>query len=438
LTLATGILFGLVPAIRGSRSDLERSLRGSGQAGSRSSFGRVPGSLVIVEVAFSVILLVGAALMIRTLAKLEAIELGFDPSGLIAMHVDLPTDRYTSTAARIAFFETLIDRLRSVPGISDAAVAYGAPPSLGGFSFGTPEAEGSPARPSSVIIPFNTVTPGYFQVLRMPLLSGRNFSDREADDVMIVSRGFADRFWPDGSAVGRRFRMGPNSAWRTIIGIVPNVEARAAGRERTTMQVYYPWALPRATPATTAAAPRRRSYDWRLLIVRAGDPMAALPHITAEIRRLDPNQPIERLALVQDLYAEAFARQRFVLLVLGSFAAIALILTAAGIFGVLSHAVAERTREIGIRMALGASPRHVLCLFLSRGMTLAIVGAVLGLGGALVLSRALQTLLFEVGPSDPLSFVGVAVALITVALAACWFPTRAATHVHPAVALRVE
>jgi putative ABC transport system permease protein len=166
--------------------------------------------------------------------------------------------------------------------------------------------------------------------------------------------------------------------------------------------------------------------------------MAALPHITAEIRRLDPNQPIERLALVQDLYAEAFARQRFVLLVLGSFAAIALILTAAGIFGVLSHAVAERTREIGIRMALGASPRHVLCLFLSRGMTLAIVGAVLGLGGALLLSRALQTLLFEVGPSDPLSFVGVAGVLITVALAACWFPTRAATRVHPAVALRVE
>lgn len=439
LTLVTGLLFGLVPAIRGSRPSLEQSLRGSADSGSRASYGRVPGGLVVAEVAFSVILLIGATLMIRTLAKLEAINPGFDPSDLIAMHVDLPTDRYPSPESGAAFFDTLFERLRSVPGISDASVSYGVPPSLGGFTEGQPEAEGSSAAASqsSIIVPFNNVTPGYFRTLRIPIVAGRTFNERETADAVIVSKGFADRFWPDGSAVGRRFRMNVDSTWRTIVGVVGTVEARA-GEERTTLQVYYPWVIRSAAAAASGTPPRRRSYDWRLLTVRATDPLAALPHIKQQIRRLDPNQPVEGVALVTDMYAEAFERQRFVLLVLGTFAAIALVLTAAGIFGVLSQVVAQRTREIGIRMALGARPADVLYLFMSRGVRLTAVGTVLGIGGAFLLARVLQNLLFEVGPHDPVTFVAVVTVLISVALAACWLPTRAAMRVQPAIALRSE
>jgi predicted permease len=438
LTLVTGLAIGLLPALRGSKSNVESTLRASSSA-ARSSFGRAPAALVVFEVAFSVMLLVGAALMARTMAKLQAIDPGFEPSGLIAMHVDLPSDRYSSPESRAAFFAAVFERLKAAPGVSDATMATGTPPSQGGFSWGELEGEGSTVAPAQATIPLSSVSPDYFRTLRIPLVAGRTFAAGDTTDSVVVSRGLADRLWPGANAVGRRFRLGTTSPWRTIVGVAGNVETRAAGTDRTVLQMYYPFVT---TSAPAAAAPppspRRRAYAWRLLIVRAQDTAAALPEIKRAIWAIDPKQPVERVALVSDLYAEAFGRQRFVLLLMGLFSFIAVALTAAGIFGVLSQIVMRRTREIGIRMALGARPADVLKQILSRGLALTLIGALVGLGGAIWLTRVLRALLFEVSPTDPLSFAAVGLFLVAVALVACWLPARAAMRIEPASALRVD
>lgn len=451
LTILTGFIFGLLPAFRGSRPNLETTLRTAGGSGTRGSYGRIPGSLVVLEIAFAIILLVGAALMTRTLANLNAIDAGFEPDGLITMHIALPSDRYPNMMANVAFFDTLTETLRGVPGIRGAAVSQGAPPSIGGISFGRPEIEGVGTPDSkTVVIPNGTIAASYFDTLGIPLLAGRNFQPGEPEGTVIVSKAFADKYWPDGNAVGGRFRMSPTWPWNTVIGVVGSVQTKAGGDARTTIQFYHPYiarppkpgaaatpAAPAAAIAKPSAAPRR-SYGYAQLIVRADDPSAAIPLIKQQIWSIDPNQPIEKVALVADTYAAMFAQQRFVLMLMGAFALVALVLTAAGIFGVLSQAVAQRTREIGIRMALGARPIDVMKLVVSRGMVLAGVGAVVGIGAALALVKTLQTLLYGVEPTDPASFAAVTILLLAVALIACWLPTRAAMRVQPAVALRAE
>jgi putative ABC transport system permease protein len=438
LTFITGILFGIVPAVRGSRPNLEESLRGGSQRPlGGGAFGRLPGAIVVAEVAFSLVLLVGAALMMRTLVRLLAIEPGFDPTHLLVVHVDIPTDRYPNAAARSAFFAELRRRLLVVPGVSSSAVAQGLPPDLGGITWGVAEAEGSPASGQQIVFPNSRVTSDYFQTLRIPVIAGRTFAEDEIDDAMIISQAMADHFWPNGSAVGRRFRLAHDKKWRTVVGVVGTVEARAFREDRSRMQVYYPFPS-RAANTVTPPASRGREFEWRMLIVRAQDPIAALPAIKAQVWALDKNQPLEKPTLGKDFYAEAFARQRFVLMLMSTFAMIALTLAAAGIFAVLSQTVAQRTREIGVRVALGASPADVFRLIMPRGMTLTLAGVVLGLAGASALSRVLTSLLFEVSPYDPGSFGAVSALLVAVALVACWLPTRRAMCVEPAVALRVE
>ena len=444
LTLVTGFVFGLLPALRGSRPNLETSLRRGAQAAARGAYGRVPGSLVVIEVAFAVILLVGAALMTRTLANLNAIDPGFNPDGLVVMHVALPSDRYPTQAAHVAFFDAVSARVTGIPGVSDVAVSQGTPPSIGAISFGVPEIEGHGTPDTkTVVVPNATVSASYFDALGIPLVAGRRFMAAEPRHTAIVSKGFADRYWPGGNAVGGRFRMGANFPWRTVVGVVGSVQAAYGGDTRTVLQYYVPWGVPEAAAAagTAAAArpqPARRTYDYRQFVVRAANPEAAIPMIKEQIWAVDPNQPVERVALVKDTYAEMFGKQRFVLLLMGAFAIVALVLTAAGIFGVLSQAVAQRTREIGIRMALGARPANVMQLVISRGMALTAIGAALGVAGALMLVKTAGALLYGVSPTDPVSFSAVTLLLLAVALAACWLPTRAAMRAHPAAALRTE
>jgi putative ABC transport system permease protein len=435
VTLVIGIAIGLLPAWRGSRQAIESGLRTSSRS-TATPFGRASSVLIAVEVAFSLVLLTGAALMARTLLNLNAIAPGFEPDGVISMHVDLPSDRYPTQQARAAFFEDARGRLARVPGVLDSAVAGGLPPDQGGFRGGALQAEGREPEPTHTIFPINTISPTYFRTLRIPIVAGRTFAELEQPDNVIVSQGFADHLWPSASAIGRRFRVG-DGPWKTVVGVVGTVESRAARETRTSLQVYWPRnvAGPTAQPAPPSP---RRTYAYRVLIVRAANPLAALPSIQQAIWSVDRDQPIERVELATDVYGEAFGRQRFVLVLMVAFAAIALALTMAGLVGVLSQIVARRTREIGIRVALGAAPSNVRRLVLRQGVVMIAIGAIAGVAVALGLTRTLQTLLFEVRPNDPLTLTIATFGLCAAGVAACWFPVRTALRIAPAEALRTE
>ena len=434
-TLTIGLAIGLLPAWRGSRQAIESGLRASIRS-TAPPFGRAPSALIALEVAFSLVLLTGAALMARTLLNLHAIAPGFEPDGVISMHVDLPSDRYPTQQARAAFFEDVRARLARVPGVLDSAVAGGLPPDQGGFRWGALQAEGREPEPGETMFPVNTVSPTYFRTLRIPMIAGRTFAGLEQPDTAIVSQGFANRLWPSGSAIGRRFRFG-DGPWQTVVGVVGTVESRAARETRTPLQVYWPRNVAGTTVRPAAPSPRR-TYAYVVLIVRAANPLAALPAIQRAIWSVDGDQPIEEVTLATDVYAEAFGRQRFVLVMMIAFSAIALALTVAGLVGVLSQVVSRRTREIGIRIALGAAPSNVRRLVLRQGLSMIVIGAAVGVAIAMSLTRTLQALLFEVSPTDPATFTAVTAALCAVALGGCWIPVRAALRIAPAEALRSE
>jgi putative ABC transport system permease protein len=306
------------------------------------------------------------------------------------------------------------------------------------MSFGTPEVENglSNAGRTELVVLQNVVSPDYFRTLRIPLIAGRTFTPGESQDAVVVSQALARRFWPEGRAVGQRFRMDADGPWDTIVGVVGDVEGHT-GAERTTLHMYTTWQTGSAVPGA-ARTPRQRTYDARMFIVRTDDLAAAVPAIRSAIRAIDRYQPVGRIALVEDLYAEAFGRQRFVLVLMSAFGLLAGVLTAAGVFGVVSQGVVRRRREIGIRLALGARRADVLRLFMSRGLALALAGSALGLAGAFALTRFLTALLFEVRPFDPVSIGAATALIIAIALAACWLPARSAARLDPVETLRVD
>ena len=438
LALATGIVFGLVPAIRGSRPSLDVVLKG-GTAGRGVSAGggRLSAVLVATEVAFAFVLLIGSALMIRTFANLSAIDPGFDPDGVVAVDINVPTDKYPAGPARIAFVQAIRDKLVALPAVSEVAVAAGALPGEGGTNFGQPEAEGglSGSSRETVIIPMLTVSPEYFHTMRIPIVAGRTFTQEDGPSGAIVSQAIAEQYWPGGNAVGRRFKVFGSAPWRLVVGVAANVESRSVDG-RTTRHIYYPWDT--TPPKTQPAAPVARGYAKRVLLVRTANPEGVLSAIKPAVWSVDSNQPVERIARVEEVYAARFGQQRFVLQLMSAFGALAALLTAAGIFGVLSQIVGRRTREIGIRIALGARAADVLRLVVSGGAAFTCAGIAGGVAGALALTRFLESLLFEVRPVDPLSFAAVAVLMALIALVACWLPARRAVRVDPAVALRVD
>jgi putative ABC transport system permease protein len=439
ITVLTGLVFGVLPAIRGSRPNLDLILKATIGSGGPLSYHRFAGVLIVAEVAFSLILLAGAALMLRTFANLESLQPGFEPRGLIAVSLSLPTDKYPSSAARAAFVDSVRERILAMPGVSNFAVADAVPPG-GALHFGVPQTEGSdaPTHAQPLILPGNAVSSDYFRTLRVPLVAGRFFTSTEPSESLIITKALADRYWPDGQAVGKRFKFFSQAPWRTIVGVVGNVDAwnvKAQGRSQ--FHEYSPWAVPTNT-VNADNAPRRRGYVNRVLLIRAFDAVATAAELKTVIWSVDRTQPIERVSLVERAYADVFSQQRFVLQLMAAFGIIAVTLTLVGLFGVLSEIVVRKTREIGIRVALGAQRADILRLVVSRGLVLTAAGAVVGLAGAVALTRFLQTLLFEVNPIDPASFAAVTLIMVVIALLACWIPSRRAMQVGPADALRVE
>ena len=429
ISFLTGLIFGVAPALQGSRTDLNEALKEGGRSRG-GTHNRLRSLLVVAEVALSLVLLVGAGLMVRSFAKLEQVNAGINPEHVLTVEVPLSRAKYPKDAQQSAFFQQLMARVRALPGASSAA-AVSDLPLMGGWGRSL-TVEGHPVLSvgQAPMINHAVVTPNYFHTMGIALLEGRDFTDADAAGAMrvtIVDERLARQYWPGASPLGKRIRFGPpesNEPWHTIIGVAGAVRNEGLDRE-SRHSIYVPYLQ---IPVRTMAVAVRTS----------GDPGSLAGAVRKEVLALDKDQPVTNVMTMDEIISRSVWQPRFYTILFGIFAALALVLAAVGIFGVMSYAVTQRTQEIGIRMALGARAVDVLKLIISNGMTLISVGVVIGLGGALALTRLLGTLLFGVTPTDTLTFVTVSAVLILVALLACYVPARRATKVDPLVALRYE
>jgi len=433
-SMLTSLLFGLVPALHAANRDSGANLKEGGRSGTDSVRGRrVRAGLAIGELAVALVLLVGAGLLVRTVVALNSQDPGFASTGVLTLRLDLPQSKYTTPERVAAFYDQLVERLSALPGVESAGAGSSLLLSRLPAS-ATISIEGRPPLPRDVQdipVPYDTVTPGYFSTLQVPLRRGRMFTRADtpgAQGVALVNESFVKRFFPNEDPLGRRITFGnptePDTRWQTIVGVV--ADTRRGGFERE------PWA---ETYFPMQQVPDRRMF---VFLRTAGDPAALARTAQAAVWALDRDQAIAGIRTVRDLLAQAQANRRFTTLLLGLFAAIALVLAAIGVYGVLAYATAQRTQEIGIRMALGADRAAILRLVFAGGVKLAVIGLGIGITGALALTQVLSGLLFGVSPRDPLTFLVVPGALLLVALAACWIPARRAVRVEPVIALRGE
>jgi predicted permease len=437
LSVATGVLFGLAPSIGASRPDLIQVLRASGEAANRGAHRgalaglNVRGLLLVGQVALSVVLLIGAALLIESMSNLRGIDLGFNPSNLLTMQVPLPPSRYDTNQKRASFFTQLLGQVKSLPGVRGAAAAMFLP--MMGYA-GTPVQDA--AKPprllnERLIATIWITTPGYFRTLGIPLRRGRDFTDRdtaEAPRVAIIDEALARRFWPAYPAgvdpVGQRLLIGGvNKKPVEIVGIAAHVHQQLENSK---------W--PESVYVSFAQSPQ----PFAMLAIRTtGDPLRYTKAIREQVQTLDRNQPVTLIRTMDDLVEEHVGQRRLLVILLGSFAGVALLLALIGIYGIIAYSVAQRTQEMGIRRALGAQQRDILGLVVGQGLRLALAGVAVGIAGAFGLTRLMTTLLFHVSATDPATFVAVALLFLLVALAASYIPARRATRIDPMAALRI-
>jgi putative ABC transport system permease protein len=433
ISMLTGLLFGLAPAWKILRSDPNDSLKEGGRsATSGHGSGRTRELLVVLEFALAVVLLTGAGLLVRSFLRIQEVDLGFKPERVLMMQMTLPDSWVQDNARTTAFFERAIQKVESLPGVEAAAIG-------GGFGDEhipnvTITVEGRPAVPPGEQreeASDDVISDGYFRVMGVPLLSGRFFSDQDGPHtppVAIISQKMARQFWPEENPIGRRFHYGvpgENSDWHTVVGVVGDMLRN--GLERRRMSQFYL---------------SHRQKMWALSLyfaVRtASDPLQLAAAVRSEIQSLDKTVWLDHVTTVELWLRELGSQRRFQTSLLSLFAVVALLLAAIGIYGLMHHSVTQRTHEIGIRIALGAQPRDVLGMVIRQGLVLALIGVIAGSVCALSLTRILSSLLFGVTPTDPVTFVGVALLLLGVALSACYIPASQATKVDPMVALRYE
>ncbi|HLL77414.1 MAG TPA: ABC transporter permease [Pyrinomonadaceae bacterium] len=431
VSLLTGIVFGLGPAFQSARVDLHDTLKEGGRGGSAGVGRRVRGALVVAEVSLAVVLLVGAGLLVRSFVSLQHVSPGFRPQQVIAMQVSLPVNRYAEPRQRAAFYRQVAEAMRALPGVR-AAGAVSVLPMSGQNQSGSFSIEGRPVAPNESMPHGDrwAATHDYFNAMGIPLLRGRYFSERDAEDapgVAIVDETMARKYWPNEDPVGKRISFeggAANPKWREIVGVVGHVKHRGLEGESRT-QYYVPH-------------PQNPNSSMFLVAQAGGDPAALAAPVREAVRSLDRDLPVYRVTTMERLVADSLAQRRFSMLLFGVFAGVALLLAIVGLYGVLSYTVAQRTHEIGIRMALGARASDVLRLVVGQGLWLTLLGVALGLAGALALTRLMAGLLYGVSAFDPATFAVVALLLTAVALLACLIPARRATRVDPTTALRAE
>ena len=428
----TGVFFGLAPLAQfaGRSQESLKTAMGRGTATRGAHWLRR--LMVVSELALALILLVGAGLMVRTFWKLQQVNIGLDPSHVITMRLSLPEAQYAKMPAVKQLWARLLDRVTVMPGVQSAAVVSGLAPSRP-LNANDIEIEGyvkKPGGPDQNVDYDQAVSPGYFEMMRIPMLEGRSFDARDganSNKVAILNLTMARAFYGNQSPIGHRIREDSgDDSWCTIVGVAADVKNGGIDKPTGT-ELYFPY--------SQVAGGIRGLF---LAIKTSGDPRRVLPAVRRQVVDLDPSLPVAQVRLMEDVIASANSRPRFLTVLLGLFSFIALALAAVGIYGVMAFMVARRTREFGIRMAIGAVPADVLRLVLGQGMRIGLVGVALGAFGAFILTRFMRQLLFDVQSFDPLTFAATATLLTLVIAAACYIPARRATRVDPMVALRYE
>jgi putative ABC transport system permease protein len=431
LAALTSVLSGLLPAWQAARTDLHEALKDGVRASAGVARALTRKTLLVVEVGLALVLLVGAGLLVRSMQRVLGVDPGFDPDNLLTMQMRPPTTAYNDARYR-AFYDECLSRVSALPGVRAAAITH-ALPIAAGMQWGTgfyAADKPIPERAQFPITEFTPVSVSYFEAMGIRLLQGRGFNSADsanAAPVAIINATLARRIWPGENPLGKRLKLGlpeNESPWLEVVGVVADVKAYGVESE-TPMQGYAP------------VAQMPPSSFW-LVVRTTGEPLQTTAAIERAIHAIDKDLPVFAIQPMNQVLGNARAQRRLTMTVLVSFAALALLLAAVGIYGVISYSVKQRTHELGIRMALGAQRRDVLKLILAQGLKLTLVGAAIGLLAAFALTRWMESLLFGVRPTDPLTFVVIALLLLSVALLACWIPAHRATKVDPIIALRAE
>jgi putative ABC transport system permease protein len=436
VSLVTGLLFGLIPALHATGGGrLYDALKEGGRAMAGGGRGKlVRNALVLVEVAVALVLLVGAGLLIQSFSRLQAVDPGFRPEGVLTAGVNLPAFKYPDSPRQAAFYRQLIERLETQPGVESVGTIMPLPLSGSRFVL-TFAVEGRPAPPPNEEPNTNirTISPGYFKTAEIPLIKGRVFTDRDREDsepVVIINQTMAARIWPGQDPLGRRITFDdatdPEAQWRTVVGVVGDVRHGTLDEDGGS-EAYWPQFQ---TP-----------FEGTAIVVRAAEgrsPESLAGAVRQVVRGIDPDLPVDEVRPFDEVVSEALSQSRFKTVLLGLFAAIALVLAAVGVYGVISYSVTQRTHEIGIRMALGAERASVLRMVVRQGMALVLTGVGVGVLLAFLASRYLATQVYGVSTSDPATFVAVPLVLAAVSLLANYLPARRATAVDPLEALRYE
>jgi predicted permease len=433
VSIATGLLFGLAPAAQMANSDLNDTLKETGRDSAAGAHGnRIRGFLIISEVAVSFLLLIGAGLLINSFIRLRHVDPGFRSENLLTMKIVLPETRYPDKQRRSLFYDELLRRVETLPGVASAAVATNLPLTSSGNSVGIAiEGRADPAPDRVPIVITRVVSSGYFKTMTIPLLEGRVFTEGDKADsppAVVISETTARRFWPGENALGKHIKVGRSTSrqpWLTVVGVVKDVRQFELIIEPQP-QMYLPYR-------------QADFFEPRSMIIRTNfDPLSLAGTVRQTVWEIDKDQPVSDISSMEEIVSDSVARQRFSMLLLGIFAGLALVLAAVGIYGVMSYSVAQRTREIGIRMALGAQRSDVLKMTVGHGFRLVLTGVAIGLAAAFVLTRVMSTLLFGVSPTDPLTFITISIVLVSVAVLASYVPARRATRVDPMFALRYQ
>ena len=433
VSVLTGLLFGLAPALSATRLNLNESLKEGVRAvsGSRRQY-RLRATLVVLEVSLALVLLTGSGLLLKSFSNLRTVELGFNPDRLLTMSLRLPANGYEEPAQRVSYFQQTLSGLEQLPGVEAAGICFSLPMTgVGATDRVWIEGQPAPPKGEEPVLRGGSVSANYFKAMGIPLRRGRAFTEEEVwqgRPVVIVNEAFSRRFFHGEDPIGKRIKVGElNPPYSTIVGVVAN-HTQPGVDNLVWEEMFYPYVNTADPPLTS----------MNLVVKTSGDPIPLSGAIMNETRKADRLVTINRVRTMDDLRATALQSDRFNVWLMGSFAFVALLLAALGIYGVMTYTTGQRTRELGIRLALGAQTSDVLKLVTVQGMKLALIGVALGLLGSFALTRLMKSMLFGVGTTDPLTFTFVPLLLGVVGFVACYIPARRATRVDPLIALRSE